>query len=581
MTMKPDGFSLLWGAVLAVWLGSAASAAGYIPPEAATGLGPVGHVQGRRGAIAAANPLAVKAGMAMLEKGGNAVDATIAVQMVLNLVEPQSSGIGGGAFLLHYSKDGRIAAFDGREVAPAADTPALFLDAGGRPLKFYDAVIGGRSVGVPGILRMLEAVHREHGKLPWATLFGPAIALCEQGFPVSPRLHALLLRDKFLPLQEKAKAYFYHADGSPMDVGEKLRNPDLAGVFREIAKDGADAFYKGKIARDIVAAVRGQKKNPGLMTEADLSGYRAVERSPVCGNYRAYRICGMPPPSSGGVAVLQILGMLSRFDMKGQPESLRAVHLMAEAERLAFADRDRYLADPDFETVPLSGLVDPGYLASRSSLIKDERAMEKAFPGEPPGSAQLKTEGGSAMEFHSTSQISVVDRWGNAVSMTTSIEDGFGSRVMVDGFLLNNELTDFSFEPEREGRPVANRVEPGKRPRSSMAPTLVFDGKGLVAVLGSPGGPFIIDSVTKTLVALLDWNLGMEDAIALPNAGSIGGPVLLEKGTRLENLKEPLEKIGHEVRIMDLNSGVQGVERTSTGWEGGADPRREGIVLGY
>ena len=578
--MKPDRFSLFLGGGLAVWLGLA-SAAEYAPPEAATGIKPAGHVQGRHGMVAAANPLAVKAGMAMLEAGGNAVDAAVAVQMVLNLVEPQSSGIGGGAFLLHYSKDGRISAFDGREVAPAADTPALFLDAQGRPLKFYDAVIGGRSVGVPGTLRMLEAVHRKYGKLPWATLFGPAIALCEQGFPVSPRLHALLLRDKFLPLQKKAKAYFYHADGSPLDVGEKLSNPELAGVFREIAKGGANAFYNGKIARDIVAAVRGQEKNPGLMSEADLSGYRAVERSPVCGNYRAYRICGMPPPSSGGVAVLQILGMLSRFDMGSQPESRQAVHLMVEAERLAFADRDRYLADPDFETVPLSGLIDPGYLALRSSLIRDDRAMEKVFPGEPPGSARLKTEGGSAMEFHSTSQISVVDRWGNAVSMTTSIEDGFGSRVMVDGFLLNNELTDFSFEPEREGRPVANRVEPGKRPRSSMAPTLVLDGKGLVAVLGSPGGPFIIDSVTKTLVALIDWHLDMEDAIALPNFGSIGGPVLLERGTRLESLKEPLEKFGQEVRIMDLNSGVQGVERISTGWAGGADLRREGIALGY
>jgi len=579
--MKPDRFSFFFWAVLAVWLGGA-SAAEYAPPEAATGLGPAGHVQGRHGMVAAANPLAVKAGMAILEAGGNAVDAAVAVQMVLNLVEPQSSGIGGGAFLLHYSKDGKISAFDGREVAPAADTPALFLDAKGRPLKFYDAVIGGRSVGVPGTLRMLEAAHRKYGKLPWATLFGPAIALCEQGFPVSPRLHALLLRDKFLPLQEKAKAYFYHADGSPRAVGEKLSNPELAGVFREVAKGGADAFYNGKIARDIVAAVRGQQKNPGLMTEADLSGYRAVERSPVCGNYRAYRLCGMPPPSSGGVAVLQILGMLSRFDMGSQPESLQAVHLMAEAERLAFADRDRYLADPDFESVPLSGLIDPGYLASRSALIRDERAMERVYPGKPPGSARLKTEGGSAMEFHSTSQISVVDRWGNAVSMTTSIEDGFGSRVMADGFLLNNELTDFSFDPEREGKPVANRVEPEKRPRSSMSPTFVFDEKGrLYAVLGSPGGPFIIDTVAKTLIAMIDWHLGMEDAIALPNAGSIGGPVLLEKGTELEGLKSPLEKLGHEVRIMDLNSGVHGVERIPSGWEGGADPRREGIVLGY
>lgn len=559
-------------------------ATGFIAPEGATGTGPVNHAEGRRGMIAAANPLAAKAGMAMLEQGGDAVDAAIAAQMVLNLVEPQSSGIGGGAFLLYYSaRNGKVAAFDGRETAPAADRPDLFLGRDGRPLGFYDAVIGGKSVGVPGNLRMLEMVHREHGKLPWATLFKPAIALCEKGFLVSPRLHALLLRDRFLTLHEKARAYFYHADGSPRDVGERLKNPELARVFRKIASSGADAFYRGAIAQDIVAAVRTQKKNPGFMTLADLAGYRAVERSPVCGNYRAYRVCGMPPPSSGGATVLQILGILQAFDMGAlKPESLQAVHLMTEAERLSFADRDRYLADPDFVPIPLDGLVDPGYLKLRASLIKPGRAMVKAFPGKPPGSDTVKTAGAVAPEFHSTSHISVVDDGGDAVSMTTSIEDGFGSRVMVDGFLLNNELTDFSFEPEKDGMPVANRVEPGKRPRSSMSPTFVFDRKNrLVAAVGSPGGPFIIDYVAKTLVALLDWNLDISGAIALPNFGSVGGPVLLEKGSGLERLKAPLEAMGHEVRIADLNSGVHGVNRIASGWEGAADPRREGIAIGY
>lgn len=568
--------------VLYALLTSSVRADGYIAPEPATGVRQVMHAAGRHGMVAAANPFAAKAGMMMLEKGGNAVDAAIAAQMVLNLVEPQSSGIGGGAFLLYYSvKNGRISAFDGREKAPSADSPKLFLDSQGKPLKFYDAVIGGKSVGVPGNLRMLEMAHNEYGRLPWAELFGPAIDLCEKGFPVSPRLHALLDRDKFLRLNGDARAYFYHEDESPRNVGEILKNPELAEVFRQIAEKGADAFYKGKVAKDIVNAVRSQKKNPGYMTLADMASYHAVEREPVCGNYRAYKICGMPPPSSGGATVLQIMGMLSHFDMGDTPESIESVHLVAEAERLAFADRDRYVADPDFEYVPLKGLVDPAYLKERASLIKMNEAMENASPGNPPGSEKVKTAGAAAMEFHSTSHLSIVDRDGNAVSMTTSIEDGFGSRVMVDGFLLNNELTDFSFLPEKDGMPVANRVEPGKRPRSSMSPTLVFKNGRLYAVLGSPGGPFIIDIVAKTLVALLDWRQGMAGSIALPNFGSIGGPLLLEKDTPLDTFQAALEKMGHHVRITELNSGVHGVEKISSGWEGAADPRREGIAIGY
>jgi gamma-glutamyltranspeptidase/glutathione hydrolase len=558
-----------------------AGAAGYTAPEASTGTKPSQRAMGIHGMVAVANPYAARAAMDMLKMGGSAVDAAVAAQMVLNLVEPQSSGIGGGAFLLYYSK-GKISAFDGRETAPIGDTPALFLDKKGAPLEFFDAVVGGKSVGVPGTLRMLEMAHRKYGRLPWKALFKPAIDLCEKGFVVSPRLHALLAKDRFLKLDRNAGVYFYHEDGSARSIGERLKNPALARVFRRIAKEGADAFYDGKIASDIVEAVRKNARNPGLMSLSDLSGYKPVVRKAVCGRYRKWRICGMPPPSSGGVAVIQIMGMLSHFDLGKTPETGRAVHLIADAERLAFADRDRYLADPDFVPIPLPGMIDPSYLASRSSLISEKEALKTALPGNPPGSEEIKTQGAGAMEFHSTSHLSIVDKWGDAVSMTSSIENAFGSRVMVDGFLLNNELTDFSFLPEKNGKPVANRVGPRKRPRSSMAPTLVFDRKGrLYAVLGSPGGPFIIDIVAKNLVALLDWHLDMAAAAALPNFGSIGGPVLLEKGTPLESLKGPLEAMGHEVRVMDLNSGVHGVLRMHSGWEGGADPRREGIAIGY
>ena len=554
----------------------------YVEPEPSSGRAHAGDSSGGRGMVAVANPHAARAALFMLEKGGDALDAAIAAQMVLNLVEPQSSGIGGGAFLLYFSgKNGRISAFDGRETAPAADNPSLFLDSEGNPLKFYDAVVGGRSVGVPGELRMLELAHREYGKLPWRELFVPAIELCEKGFPVSPRLHLLLEKDKYLKLNSKAKAYFYHEDGSPRDVGEILKNPELGRVFRQIAEGGAGAFYMGWIAKDIVNAVRSQEENPGYMTLADMAGYHAVERKAVCGNYRAYRICGMPPPSSGGETVLQILGILSGFDMGLKPESAESVHLMAEAERLAYADRDRYIADPDFEYVPLNGLIDPSYLRERAGLIEMKKAIRDVRPGNPPGSGKVATSGGPAMEFHSTSHISIVDGEGNAVSMTASIENGFGSRVMVDGFMLNNELTDFSFLPEKDGMPVANRVEGGKRPRSSMSPTLVFDSKGLYAILGSPGGPFIIDIVAKNLVALLDWRLNMAGSIALPNFGSIGGPVLLEKDTSAETLQGSLMEMGHRIRITELNSGVHGIERLPSGWEGAADPRREGIAIGF
>jgi gamma-glutamyltranspeptidase / glutathione hydrolase len=544
----------------------------------------------RHDMVVAANPLAVAAGHHVLRQGGNAVDAAIAVQMVLNLVEPQSSGIGGGAFMLfHHGRNGQLIAYDGREAAPAAASPDRFLDNEGRSLKFDDAVVGGKSVGVPGTLRMLELAHRQFGKLPWERLFDPAIALAEQGFVVSPRLHMLIAADEYLT-QERARAYLFNPDGTPLAVGQMLKNPAFAATLKRIAVEGAHAFYAGEIARDIVATVRSAPTNPGDLTEADLAGYRAKVREPVCGPYRAYRVCGMPPPSSGGITVLQILGILEPYDVKALgAESLLSVHLFSEAGRLAYADRDQYLADPDFVR-PVSGLTDPAYLRQRSALIKLDASMGRAEPGMPemvqPARkrvAALPAFGtDAALEIPSTSHISIVDRYGNALAMTTSIEAAFGSHLMTKGgFFLNNELTDFSFMPVADGKPVANRVEPGKRPRSSMAPTIVYDGKGHVfMVLGSSFGSTIINDVAKALIAVIDWGLDPQAASALPNFGSRNGPTELERGTAVVDLRERLHALGHDTRLFDDTSGVHMIVRTRSGWIGGADPRREGTVAG-
>lgn len=553
-------------------------------PEIATGIQHHQTVIARHAMVVAANPLAVSAGVEMLKRGGSAVDAAIAVQMVLALVEPQSSGIGGGAFLLYYRHDRKqVLAYDGRETAPAAATPDMFLGEDGQPVSFYHAVVGGKSVGVPGTLRMLALAHAQQGKLPWRVLFDPAIKLAEQGFKVSPRLHALIARDKYLSLQPAARAYFYHADGSPLAVGERRVNGPLAKVFRQVAQHGPSAFYSGKIARDIVATVHQHPTNPGLMSMADMAGYRAKLRTAVCGNYRVYVVCGMPPPSSGGVAILQILGILESFDVASlQPGTAAAVHLVSEAERLAFADRNLYLADEDFGKVPVAGLIDKPYLQQRASLIDLQHSMGVASPGRPLGADVYSRAQDNALELPSTSHISIVDRWGNAVSMTSSIEDAFGSRHMVDGFLLNNELTDFSFTPERDGKLVANRIQPRKRPRSSMAPTLVFDQqRQLIGVIGSPGGSAIINYVAKTVIGVLDWHMDMQQAVALPNFGSRNGPTELEQGTALENLQPVLQSMGHDIKIGEANSGLHGIMRTPNGWLGGVDPRREGMAAGY
>ncbi|SFO88251.1 gamma-glutamyltranspeptidase / glutathione hydrolase [Pseudomonas sp. NFPP28] len=546
---------------------------------------------------AAANPLAAEAGREMLRMGGSAIDAAIAMQAVLTLVEPQSSGIGGGAFIMVW--DGKnVHAYDGRETAPAGATERLFLRGDGTPMAFAEAQIGGRSVGTPGVLRALEMAHKKTGRLHWATLFEPAIRLAEQGFAISARLHSLIAADHNIPQSPDMAAYFLNADGTPKATGTVLKNPALANVFKRIAKEGPDALYQGPIADEIARKVQGHR-NAGSLSQADLKGYRAKERPPLCTDYKQWKVCGMPPPSSGGIAVAQILGTLQALkaqDIAAMPPvksaspaglepTPEAVHLLAEAGRLAFADRGLYVADADFVPVPVSGLVAPEYLAKRAALI-GERSMGIAKPGVPAGIQVAYAPDRSPLRI-STSQVVAVDDQGGAVSMTTTVEAAFGSHLMVQGFLLNNQMTDFSFIPEENGQPVANRIEPGKRPRSAMAPTLVFDRNSgeLLATVGSPGGSQIIEYVSKSLVAMLDWKLDPQAAISLPNFGSRNGATELETGLFTPALKQALKDRGHALSEIDMTSGIQAIVRMrdaqgKVSLSGGADPRREGKAVG-
>lgn len=602
MSLQHTAISLL-GTVLAL-----AACTTRPPPSAAFRYsippmpeGPAGYAEKpgwttSRFAVAAANPLATDAGYQVLKAGGSALDSAIAVQMVLTLVEPQSSGIGGGAFLLHW--DGaQVRAWDGRETAPAGADEKLFLLPDGKPMPFIDAVVGGRSVGVPGTVKMLELAHREHGKLAWARLFAPAIALAEQGFPVSPRLHTLLKSDTHLKKDAGAAAFYYRSDGEPHPVGHLLRNPALADVLRGIATRGSAALYSGPAAADMVARVRNHPSNPGRLSEADLSAYAPKAREAMCTDWKAiYRVCGFPPPSSGHIAVMQILGILERSQPIAQPlvegvPSADWLHVYTEAARLAYADRAHYLGDPDFVAPPASdwnSLLDDAYLKQRAALIGPQ-SMNVAKPGVP---APLRTAyAPQAMQPEGgTSHISIVDDEGRAIAMTTTIEDAWGSRILADGgtgkpggYLLNNELTDFSFAPaDAQGKPIANRVQPGKRPRSSMSPSLVFDTRDgkLVMSAGSPGGAAIIHFTAKTLIGTLDWGLNAQQAINLPNFGSFNGPTVLEQKRFPVATVDALKARGHAVDEIDMMSGLQAIQRTRIGWFGGADPRREGIVMG-
>ncbi len=559
-------------------------------------------------AVAAANPLATDAGYQVLKAGGSAIDAAIAVQLVLGLVEPQSSGIGGGAFLLH-AQGAKVEAYDGREVAPAAADENLFMK-DGKPMAFHDAVVGGRSVGVPGAIRMLELAHREHGKLPWASLFEPAIRLASDGFKVSPRLNNLTAQEKFLGQDPVASSYFLDANGKPWPVGHVLKNPEYAAVLRDIAQNGSKALLEGPVAEAIVKKVQGHATNPGKLTTADLAAYKPVKREALCSDYtpqansapaRSYRICGFPPPSSGAIAVGQILGILGNTDAKQIPlgsdglPSADWLYLYAEAARLAFADRNQYVADPAFVQAPGNdwhNLLRPQYLAERAQLI-GAQSMKQAKPGQP-GAVKVSYASQPYQLEYGTSHISIVDAYGNAIAMTTTIEDQFGSRQMVNtgrglsgGFLLNNELTDFSLAPrDAQGQPIANRVEPGKRPRSSMAPTLVFDKASdkLVVSAGSPGGAWIIHYTAKTLYGMLNWGLMPQQAINLPNFGSLNGPTVLEEKRFPAATVQALSARGAEVKEQNLTSGLQalshGEAHGKSLWFGGADPRREGVVMG-
>ena len=562
----------------------AAIAAGLVAAQ------PAAAVRASTQLVVSANPHASAAGREILRAGGGAVDAAIAVQLVLTLVEPQSSGIGGGAFMLFYAGSaedgGSITAYEGRETAPAAAAPDMFLGANGRPESFANIGVGGLAVGVPGALRMLEAAHREHGRLPWSELFGPAIGLAENGFEVSPRLFGLLNGFKRFARGDDFRRYFYDENGEPRPVGYRLKNPDYAAALRLLAAGGSEPLHTGPLAAAIAAEVRDNNVRPGRMTAEDLASYEAHVSAPLCTPYRTWRVCGPQLPSSGGVTTQQVLGILAHLklpDIRTQP--VQAIHLFAEANRLAFADRNLYLGDPQFVPAPVAGLLDAGYLRARAALIDPRKAMTSVAPGEPLPAAAWEFAPGTAAERPSTSHFSIVDRFGDAVAMTTSVQGAFGSQLMVGGFILNNQLTDFDYVPTAGGRPVANRVEGGKRPLSSMSPTMLLDERGrLRLAVGSPGGTRIIGFVAQSIVGVADWNMDVQQAVAAPHFLAEEGPIELEEGTAITAHEQALEALGHNVALNDMNSGLHAIaiEYTRRGRTllGGVDPRREGVALG-
>ncbi|HTU13236.1 MAG TPA: gamma-glutamyltransferase [Allosphingosinicella sp.] len=532
----------------------------------------------RNGAVSAADVRAAEAGAEMLRGGGSATDAALATMLALTVVEPQSSGIGGGGFLVHHDQaTRRLSTYNGRETAPHAATPGYFLGPDGQPRGFREVVAGGMSVGVPGNIRLMELAHRAHGRLPWARLFQPAIRLARDGFTITPRLfRALSVEGSLAGFSPGGRALFYQADGTPKPVGTLVRNPDLAAFLERMAARGPEAFYTGPDAESLVRAVRDAPRNPSTMTRDDVATYQAQARDAVCGSYRGYRICGMGPPSSGATTVFAILKQLERFDLRALGrDNPAAWHLIAESMRLAYADRDAYIGDPDFVRVPVPGLTDLAYLAARSLQISPDRAIPRVTPGTPPGARQqaaiaVPTEAG-------TSHFVAVDRQGNVASYTSTIESAFGSGLTVNGMYLNNELTDFNHVPDRDGAPTANRVEGGKRPRSSMSPTIVFAPDGSVRLaVGAAGGTTIIAQVAKAIIGVIDWNLSAQEAIALPQIMGYGDRVTLERGTALEAMLPRLQVLGQNAVVVDPGYKANAIERVNGRWVGAADPRSEG-----
>jgi gamma-glutamyltranspeptidase/glutathione hydrolase len=549
----------------------------------ATTAAPPARPAAAQGGVSSADPRATAAGEAILAQGGSAVDAAIAVMLALTVVEPQSSGIGGGGFMVRADAGtGSIVTYDGRETAPAAATPTRFLDTNGKVLGRDTRVFSGLSVGVPGNIALAAKAHAAHGKLPWAKLFEPAIALAEQGFVMNPRLHTSLKGNKGRADKSPvAKAVFFGADGEPLPIGATVRVPQLAATFRALAVAGPEAMYGSKAAADLAAYVAAETPQDGRMTEADVRSYTAKERAPMCAPYRVYTICGMGPPSSGGIAVIQMLGQLERFDLAAMgPDSAAFWHLFIESQRLAYADREMYAGDADFVAVPVAGMVDKAYLASRSALISLEKALAKAEAGVPPGAPLARGDGPEEPE-NGTTHFAVVDAAGHAVSYTSTIEGAFGSGLFFGGFYLNNELTDFTLTPVADGKPVANRVEGGKRPRSSMAPTIVFDAAGKpVLVIGAAGGPTIPVTVARAIIGVLDFGLGAQDALALPFAMSFGETLLIEEGSALAAKQDQLIALGHKsIRLSPAPIKANALGRRKDGsWEIATEPRLVSVV---
>ncbi|GLT18976.1 gamma-glutamyltranspeptidase [Vibrio zhanjiangensis] len=558
-------------------------AADSVAPEQSSGLEKKQLVKAKDWMVTAANPLATQAGADILKQGGNAIDAMITTQLMLGLVEPQSSGIGGGAFLVYWdAKNNKLTTYDGRETAPLAATPQLFQDENGQPMQFYDAVVGGRSVGTPGVVKLMWETHQKYGKLEWKQLFKPVITLALEGFVISPRLATLIAKDgERLSRFPETRAYFFNPDGSPKKQGTVLKNPAYAATLTAIAEHGADAFYKGKIAADIVNTVRSAQGNPGVLAQEDFDIYKVKQRQPICSAYQNYDICGMGPPASGALTVNQILTITESFNLKAWgPNSAKSWQVIADASLLAFADRGMYMADEDFVPMPTQGLINADYLKQRAKLITPGKALANASAGSPPWDYARQQNPDESIELPSTSHFNIVDKQGNVVSMTASVENAFGSRLMTNGFILNNELTDFSFNTHSSGNPIANRLEPGKRPRSSMAPTIILKDDKPYMAIGSPGGSRIIGYVAQAIIAHTQWGMDIQQAIDLPHIMNRFGPLDIEQGTSAEQFKPELEKMGFEVNVGDLNSGLHAILINDQQLEGAADPRREGVAIG-